>query len=30
MFQPVMGWSGKMADSDRRRVQLADVLSASE
>jgi len=27
MFQPVMGWRGTMADSDRRRVQLADVRS---
>jgi len=25
MFQPFMGWSGTMADSDRRRAQLADV-----
>jgi hypothetical protein len=27
MFQSVIGWSGRMADSDRRWVQLADVRS---
>ncbi len=27
MFQSVMGWSGTMAGSDRRRAQLADVRS---
>jgi len=27
MFQPIRGWSGTMADSDRRRVQWADVRS---
>src|SRR5271168_2506377 len=25
MFQPFMGWSGTMANMDRRRAQLADV-----
>src|SRR5271155_2315739 len=25
MFQPFVGWSGRMANSDRRRGQLADV-----
>ena len=25
MFQPFVGWSGTMADSDRRRAHLADV-----
>jgi hypothetical protein len=25
MFQPFMGWSGTMGESDRRRAQVADV-----